>query len=235
MGLVISALGAGGSMFIVPVFLYVFHEPLPVATGTSLAVVGAGALVGAVMHYRRGNVRLKVALAFAAGSMVAAPFGALAHALVPDRVAVGLFSVVLVAAAARMLWGAPQPKEDGDAHRLRTLVPLGVGVGLLTGFLGVGGGFVILPALTLVARLPLKAAVGTSLAIIGLTSVSGAAGYAAKGLVSADLLLSVGGGAMLGAVGGVPLASVLPEKPLRYGFAFLAATVALYMFARAVF
>lgn len=235
MGLVISALGAGGSMFIVPVFLYVFHEPVPVATGTSLAVVGAGALVGALVHYRRGNLRLRVALAFAAGSTVAAPVGAWAHSFVSDRVAVGLFSAVLVVAAVRMLSGTAPVKVDAEPHRLRVLVPLGVGVGLLTGFLGVGGGFVILPALAIVARLPLREAVGTSLAIIALTSITGAAGYAVKGLVSANLLVSVGGGAMLGALAGAPLASKMPERPIRYGFAAVAATVALYMFGRAVF
>ena len=235
MGLVISALGAGGSMFIVPVFLYLFHEPMPVATGTSLAVVGAGALVGALMHYRQGNLRLRVALAFSLGSTVAAPVGAWAHAFVPDRVAVALFSAVLVIAAARMLGGTPEVKENAEPHRLRVLVPLGVGVGLLTGFLGVGGGFVILPALVIVARLPLRQAVGTSLAVISLTSITGAAGYAVKGLVSADLLVSVGSGAMLGALLGAPLSSRLPERPMRYGFAALAAGVSLYMFGRAVF
>jgi uncharacterized membrane protein YfcA len=234
MGLVISALGAGGSIFIVPVFLYLFHEPVAVATGTSLAVVGAGALVGAVMHYRRGNVRLRVALAFSAGSMVAAPVGAAAHALVPDRVAVGLFSLVLVAAAARMVMGTPTPRPAGGEHRLTLLVPLGVGVGLLCGFLGVGGGFLILPALVVLAHLPLKQAVGTSLAVIALTSITGSIGYAAKGLVSADLLISVGGGAMLGALAGAPLGAMLPERPVRLVFAAVAATVALYMLARAV-
>lgn len=233
MGLVISALGAGGSLFIVPVLLFFFHEPVAVATGTSLAVVSAAAAVGALSHARRGNVKLKVALAFGAASMATAPLGAFLHPLISDRASVGLFAAVLVAAGARMLLGAPAPHESPKDHKLLTLLPLGAAVGLLTGFLGVGGGFVIVPALTWGARLSVKHAVGTSLCIIAVTSLTGASGYAAKGLLSVPLLMSIGAGAMAGALLGAPLSHHLPDKPIRYGFAAMSFAVAIYMLVRA--
>lgn len=235
MGLLISALGAGGSLFIVPVLLYLFHEPIQSATGTSLAVVFAAAVVGALGHARRGNVKWKVALGFGVASMAAAPLGAVFHTFVPDRVAVGLFAVVLVVAAARIVLGPPAPHESANDHTFARLLPLGGGVGLLTGFLGVGGGFVIVPALTWGARLSIKHAVGTSLTIIALTSATGASSYAWKGFVSVPLLLSVGAGAIAGALVGAPLSGWLPDRPLRYGFAALSACVALYMIGRALF
>lgn len=233
MGVVVSALGAGGSLFIVPVLLYLFHEPLPSATGTSLAVVAAAAAVGAVWHWRMGHVRKRVALRFGAASMAVAPLGAWAHQFVPERVGVALFAAALIAASARMVLGPPLPREDARPLALATLLPLGAGVGLLTGFLGVGGGFMIVPALTWGARLPIRHAVGTSLLVIAATSTTGAIGYAAEGQLSPTLLVTVGGGAIAGALVGAPVASALPEAPVRYAFACMAALVALYMLGRA--
>jgi len=121
-----------------------------------------------------------------------------------------------------------------DAHgepRLawKFLVPVGLGLGVMTGFLGVGGGFLIVPALVTLARLPLKAAIGTSMAIITAASFTGALTYVLEGAAPMGLVVPMGAGAMLGALVGAPLAGKLPERPLKVGFALLAVTVSLGM------
>lgn len=234
MGLIISALGAGGSLFIVPTLLFIFRAPLPVATGTSLAVVFAASLVGALGHLRNHNVRLRIAVAFGLASMAAAPVGAMLHPLISDTASEALFAFILLVAGVRMLLSLPADDTTMPEHRLWVLAPMGAAVGLATGFLGVGGGFLIVPALVWGARLPIRQAIGTSLTIIAATTATGGATYAIKGLVSAPLLLSLGGGAIVGALLGAPLSAHLPDRPVRYGFAALTFGVAIFMFIRVV-
>ena len=230
LGLVFGALGAGGGVLGVPVLLYVFHQPMAQATGTSLAILFGTALVSAISHHRRGNVDTKLALAFGAAALIAAPAGALLHRRLPENVTLALFCAVLLAAAARM-WFA---KSEGEGHGRFALVPtlgLGVAVGLLTGLLGVGGGFLIVPALTMFLGAGVRRAIGTSSAIVCASSLSGAATYALDGAVEPTLLAVVGGGALLGAFLGVPLASKLPERALRRAFAVVAVLVCARMLA----
>jgi uncharacterized protein len=231
LGLVFAALGAGGGVLAVPVLLYVFHRPMEAATGTSLAILFGTALVSAISHGRRGNVDVKIALAFGGAALAAAPLGALVHRRLPERVTVAAFCVVLLIAAARM-WLAPG--KDAEAHGRFSLVPtlaLGLGIGFVTGLLGVGGGFLIVPALTALLGVPVRRAIGTSAAIVCASSLSGAATYAVAGAVEPQLLFVIGGGALLGAVAGVPLSQKLPEQALRRGFAVVAVLVCARMVA----
>jgi uncharacterized membrane protein YfcA len=232
MGLLISTLGAGGSVFIVPVLLFLFEEPLESATGTSLAVVFAAAAVGAIGHARRGTVNLRVVMLFGGASMVGALAGSFMHELAPESARLFLFGVALAIAAYRMLWGPPTGRAPPDPRAVR-LVPLGLLLGVFTGFLGVGGGFLIVPALIWGARLQLHQAIGTSLAIIAMASSTAAIGHLSQGHVSPPLLLSVGSGALLGAALGAPLSGRLPEAPLRRVFGVMAALVAVRFFVRA--
>lgn len=234
MGLIIAALGAGGSLFIVPILLYLLHQPVHVATGTSLAVVGAAALVGTIGHFRKGNLDLHSALLFGAASMAAAPAGAWMHRFVSERATLISFAGLLFAASARMLFGAaPPPSKSQRPDALRVL-PLGLLLGLLTGFLGVGGGFIIVPVLCWGAKLPLRLAIGTSLAVIAMTSATGIIGHWMQGNVNVGLLVSCGTGAMLGAIVGARLSGKLPERPIRYAFATMAAALGVYMLVRSV-
>lgn len=230
MGLTISALGAGGSLFIVPVLVYLLHEPVSTATGTSLAVVFAAAVVGAIGHWHQRRVRWKVAASFGGAAMLGAVGGAAVHDLVEDEMHLVLFACALCVAAGRMAIGhAPPAAAAPPAAGLLRVLPLGAATGVVTGFLGVGGGFLIVPALTWGARLGVREAIGTSLAVIAASSATGAASHALQGHASLPRVLIVGAGAVLGALAGARLSGKLPERPLRYSFATLALAVAVYM------
>ncbi|MGQ0505735.1 MAG: sulfite exporter TauE/SafE family protein [Myxococcaceae bacterium] len=232
MGLTISVLGAGGSLFIVPVLIFLFHEPVTRATGTSLAVVFAAALVGTVGHWRKGNVAPRVAVLFGVSAMAGAFLGAQLHPLASERASHLFFAIALVVAAVRMAKGNPPDVQADDAPpSVMLLIPLGICAGVMTGFLGVGGGFLIVPILVFLARMHVRQAIGTSLAVIALSSVSGAVGYALQGEVSGTLMLSIGGGAVAGAVLGAPLSGRIAERPLRLLFAAMAALLAVRFLA----
>jgi uncharacterized membrane protein YfcA len=229
-GLLLSVLGGGGGLFIVPLLVFGLHTPVKEATGTSLAVVFAGALVGATGHWLRGNLNLRVTALFGSASMLGALGGAALHPLVADRTLLAIFAAVLVIAAGRMAFGADDNDGRGRvAPRAAILLPLGLVIGGLSGFLGVGGGFLMVPALTWATGLSLRQAVGTSLAVIALSSLSGAIGHAIQGQVSGSLLFTVGGGAVLGALIGAPISGKLPERPIRLAFSVLTLAVAVYM------
>lgn len=229
----LSVLGAGGSIFVVPALIYGLHTTASEATGTSLLVVGGASLVGAVGHWRRGHVHLRVAAVFSVAAMLGAVGGTSLHALATDRVLTTLFAIILFVAAARMAFGKTVDVAEAEP-RIAILVPLGLGIGVVSGFLGVGGGFLILPALSLGARLPVRLAIGTSLVVIAASSLTGAATHAAHGLLRFDVLASVGSGALLGALAGAPLAGKIPERPLKRGFSVLAVCVGAYMLVRSL-
>jgi uncharacterized membrane protein YfcA len=233
-GLILSVLGAGGSMFIVPVLVYAMHLPVSEATGTALAVVCSAAAVGAYGHWKKGNLDLKVTVPFGGAAIAGAFVGALLHSLVADRILLGLFAGTLFIAAARMALGNEDRARTGEPPKLWLLLTLGLGIGVFSGFLGVGGGFVIVPALTWGAKLPLRPAIGTSLAVISMSCLSGAIGHAIQGHVSPLLLATVGSGGVLGAFAGAPLSGKIPEKPLRLAFAVLVLCLGIYMTVRVV-
>ena len=230
LGLTFAALGAGGGLLAVPVLLYVFHQPLTPATGTALAILFGAAVVSAVSHHRHGNVDWKVAAVFGAGSLTGAPLGALLHQRLPERLTLGLFCAVLLAAAVRMGLSKGDAEAKGGFQPLPGAA-LGVGIGVLSGLLGVGGGFLIVPALTTFLGVPVRRAIGTSTAVVGASSLGGAATYVAEGAVEPTLLAVIGGGAALGALLGAPLGRRLPEPALRKAFAVLALGVCGRMLA----
>ncbi|MBL8918287.1 MAG: sulfite exporter TauE/SafE family protein [Myxococcaceae bacterium] len=231
LGIVFALLGAGGGILAVPALLAIFSVSMAEATGAGLAVVWAAAVSGALAHGRAGRVNGRVALVFGLPSIAGAALGAKLHALVPERVTVALFSIVLAVAVVSMF------RRRSEARRapvsLPALVFAGAATGVLTGFLGVGGGFLIVPALTLWAGLELHAAIGTSMAVIAMSSLSGALVHLWAGHVPASLVVPMGAGAVGGAMLGAPLAGRLPERPLRVGFAVLALIVAAGMGAKA--
>ncbi|MDX2013413.1 MAG: sulfite exporter TauE/SafE family protein [Myxococcaceae bacterium] len=232
LGLVFAVLGAGGGILAVPVLLVLFGTSLQTATGAGLAVVWAAALSGAVSHARGGRVDVKVAASFGLPSIAGAALGAKLHALVPERVSMVAFAVVLLVALVALF--RPKLEGDGKRPRLAAMVLVGLVTGALTGFLGVGGGFLIVPALTLFAGLPLHRAIGTSMAVISLASLSGAVVHLLAGHVPFELVLPMGAGAVVGAFAGAPLAGKLPERPLRLGFATLSVVVAVGMLVKAL-
>jgi uncharacterized membrane protein YfcA len=230
MGLVFAVLGAGGGIIAVPVLLMLFALPMSSATAGALAVVWAAAMTAAFGHARGRRVDWRVALAFGLPSMVGAMGGARLNALSPERLTTGLFALVLVVATLAMFRKKP---ENPKAAALPVVLAAGLGIGVLTGYLGVGGGFLIVPALVTLAQVPLHRAVGTSTAIIAGSSFAGAVTTMVRDPALVSLVLPIAGGAMVGALVGAPLAGKLPEKPLRLGFAALAFSIAATMAWRA--
>lgn len=232
-GLSLGLLGGGGSILTVPILVYaVGLEPKP-AVAASLAVVGATSLVGALGHWRAGNVRARTAAVFGGVAMVGAFAGARFAVLLSGQVQLVLFAVVMLVAAVFMLRGrrpgAPTggTEEPLPALRLAPLALQGLAVGLMTGVVGVGGGFLIVPALVLLGRLPMKAAVGTSLVVIAMNSASGFLGYVGQVSLPWPFLAGFTTVAALGVVAGTTLARRAPQAALRQGFALLLVVVGL--------
>jgi len=220
-GLSLGLLGGGGSILTVPVLVYVLGYAAKPAIAISLPVVGVTSLVGAALHWRLGNVRLGTAGLFGVLAMVGAFAGAKLAAFVSGAVQLVLLAVVMVAAAASMLRGGEAGAATGSADpaRLPLLVPVALGVGVLTGLVGIGGGFLVVPALVLLARVPMREAVGTSLLVIAMNSASGFAGY--LGTVDFDWRFLAGftAAAVVGALAGTSLAARVPQEALKRGLA----------------
>ncbi|MEO6066818.1 MAG: sulfite exporter TauE/SafE family protein, partial [Gemmatimonadales bacterium] len=179
-GLSLGLLGGGGSILTVPIFRYALEMGVKESIGMSLGVVSVTSLVGALRHWHKGNLDLKALVAFAPAAILSTYLGARLAQYVPDVVQLVALGVVMLTAAILMWKGAPPLSREGDGGRGRrpgAVIAIGVALGLLTGIVGVGGGFLIVPALVLLLGLDMKRAVGTSLGVIALNAASGFVGY----------------------------------------------------------
>jgi hypothetical protein len=224
-GLSLGLLGGGGSILTVPVFVYVLGYDPKLAIAMSLPVVGTTSLLGAVAHWRAGNVRLETAALFGFAAMVAAYIGArLAH-LLTGAVQLSLLAVIMVAAAISMFVNARRSSSTtaesptGRAASLQLLIPVALVVGLITGIVGIGGGFLIVPALVLLGGVAMKQAVGTSLLVIAMNCASGFAGYIGRVEIPWSFVLSFLAVAAIGILVGTSLAGRVPQRALKQAFA----------------
>lgn len=174
-GVSLGLLGSGGSIFTVPILHYALGQPEKVAVAGSLFVVGCVSLLTAIPQARAGQVDWRLAAAFGLPGVVGTWLGAAASRWVPGPVQLALFAVVMLLAAGAMFM---RPKSDSTTRRSAWKIAIdGLSVGILTGLVGVGGGFMIVPALVLLGGLPMHTAIGTSLVIIAAKSFSGFLGY----------------------------------------------------------
>ncbi len=227
-GVVLGGLGGGGAVLALPILLYLAREPPREAIATSLLVVGATSAVGALRKWRLGEVRLKQGLTFAAGGMLGALAGARIAAHVEPRALLVAFAALMLVSAGLMLRPA---RPQTSRVRPWLVVPVGLASGLITGAVGAGGGFIVIPALVLVLGVPMREAAGTSLLVIALQSLAGAAGQ--LGHVHVDPLLSAGmaASASAGVLLGTAVATRLPVVALRRALAGLMAVAAAYLLA----
>ncbi|MGQ0647893.1 MAG: sulfite exporter TauE/SafE family protein [Gemmatimonadaceae bacterium] len=237
-GVVLGLLGGGGSLLALPIFLYVFQVPTKPAVAMSLAVVGMSAFVGFASHLRQRTVHLPIALPFGGLAMAGAFIAArLAHR-VPEQWQLGLFAAFALCAAALMLrdsFRPPRADASASGPQPRFSVLLGVqavGVGVLTSLIGAGGGFVIVPALVLLARIPVKEAVGSSLLIITMNALSGFAGYIGQVAIDWPLVGAFTAVAAAGAVTGTRLVRHVPQQRIKQGFAAMIIAIGTYVIAR---
>lgn len=217
-GAVLGMLGGGGSMLITPLLVYVAGWPPAEAIPASLATVGLTAAAGAWQHARRGGVALRAGLSWAAASALGALVGGRLAGHVPPRVLMTAFAVAMAAAALAMLReGSDTPKRA----RTGVIVLAALGTGAFTGLVGAGGGFAVVPGLVLLAGLPMRSAIGTSLFVIALQSSAGLVGHLSHASLDAVRVLLVSAGAVAGSLGGARLAGRLSGARLKKGFALL--------------
>lgn len=233
-GLIVGAVGGGGAILALPVLVYVLGEGVGPASTASLIVIALAAAVGAGARAGHGHVCWRLALLFSAPAAVGSLGGALLSKEASPRLLILAFvPVMLVAAGAT--WqrsGAGSTEEDigcppADA---RVVAGAGLAVGALTGFFGVGGGFVIVPVLTIALGLAFRRAVATSLVIITLTGVAALASHLLAGSrpdfgITATLAAATVAGALLGTA----IADRLPQKALARAFAVIVTLVALFL------
>ncbi|MEK7409118.1 MAG: sulfite exporter TauE/SafE family protein [Acidobacteriota bacterium] len=219
-GLVLGTLGSGGAILMLPVLVYVAGIPPQRAIDMSLIIVGGAAALASFLHYRRGNYHAKATLVFGATGLVGAYVGSTFTHRVAEHVLMLIFALVMAVAGAAMLRKRPEPHLGERCHLWRCLM-IGLGVGLLTGFLGVGGGFLIIPALIVLANIEPRKAVGASLAVITINCLAGLLGHLRYGAVDVAVALQFLGLASAGMLAGVTVAGRLPEMTLRRGFALM--------------
>ena len=234
-GLSLGLLGGGGSILTIPVFVYVLGFGAKEAIAMSFPVVGATSLVGAIGHWRAGNVEVRTAALFGLVAMVGSYAGARLAVLVTGAVQLTLLAVVMLAAAASMLRTRPAT-SGGEAsgsgskgRRLVTVAIAGVAVGMLTGFVGIGGGFLIVPALVILAKTPMKHAVGTSLLIIAMNSASGFLGYLEQVPIPWEFTALFTAVAIAGILAGTYLVRFVSQSTLRRAFAAFLIVTSCFM------
>jgi uncharacterized protein len=239
-GVSLGLLGGGGSILTVPILRYVLGMEGHAAIATSLLVVGTTSLAALLAHARKGRVRWRTGLIFGGAGMLGAFLaGRVAHR-VPAPLLLVAFSVIMFATALAMLRRERRPRDEGPAAGRRRETPLpiskilveGLVVGAVTGFVGAGGGFLVVPALVLLGRLPMATAIGTSLLVIALKSFAGFAGYVGHTAVDWPLALGVCIFSVIGSFGGARLAARLSAQTLRQAFGWFVVAMAFFILAR---
>ncbi len=238
MGLILGLLGGGGGILTVPILVGFFGLSATVATGNSLFIVGLTSAAGAVQGVLKKQTAINPAIMLAIPSMIGALLSRMylvpaipdrIYSLTRDQVLLGSFAILMVAVGVRMLKKNKTTAESKQNPIL--VVSAGLLIGLLSGTLGAGGGFLILPALTLLLGVEIERAIPTSLLVISIQSLGGFLGETGKPL-DWSLLLSIAGVALVGMAIGLKLRERAPRKALEVGFAVLVFTVAVWMFLK---
>ncbi|MBX9721829.1 MAG: sulfite exporter TauE/SafE family protein [Candidatus Obscuribacterales bacterium] len=236
-GTLLGLLGGGGSIIAVPILVYGVGLEAKAAIGTSLLIVGLASLLAAWSHYRKQAMVVPTALIFGATGGLGSFAGSRLAQLIPDVVQLILLAVVMALVALLMLrHKQPAIPAGGDDTKISLPVVLasGFGAGLLTGLIGVGGGFIIVPALTILLRMPIRKAIGTSLLIIGINSMVGALSYASKLSMNLSILPFAISTLAAAPVAG-RLAHFIPQEKLKFSFAISLLVLSAWMLTKQVF
>lgn len=247
-GISLGLIGGGGSILTVPVLVYLFGIDVTLATSYSLFVIGITSLVGAFQNYSKGQVNIRTALLFGISSIATVFLSRklLLPAIPENLFAIGefvvtkafatmtLFATLMLFASISMIRSnKDSAKQYNNAHNygrfLFNLLFAGIGVGLVTGLLGAGGGFLLIPVLVLLFKMPMKDAVGTSLLIIALNSLFGFAGDIGNVHPNWQFLLTLTAIAIAGILAGNYLSNRIDGKRLKKGFGWFVLIMAVYI------
>ncbi len=230
-GLSLGLLGGGGSILTVPALVYLVGQSPQAAVTASLVIVGANSAMGAFMHRSQGTLNWKVALVFGGAGMATAYLAAGWSKAISSTTLMLLFAgLMLVVGLLMLLRPTPLGSDEGGRGWLVTVAG-GAGVGVLTGFLGVGGGFLIVPALVMLVGLPFRQAVGTSLVVIAMNSLAGFLGHLQGPPLDIGLVTIFVTAGLTGALVGVRLTRLLPPEHLRKAFAVFVIVLAIFLLA----
>ncbi len=230
-GASLGLLGGGGSILTVPALVYLVGQPPQIAVTTSLAIVGANSIMGAYFHQSQGTLNWRVALVFGGVGMILAYFAAGVSAQInPDVLMVAFAALMLIVGSALLLRRTVTAQANIPAHPSAIkVIGGGAVVGLLTGLLGVGGGFLIVPALVMLVGLPMHHAVGTSLVIIAMNSAAGFAGHANHFTLDLPVIAAFVSAGVIGTFAGSRWGKHLDAVLLRKVFALFVIGLALLL------
>lgn len=226
----LGLLGGGGSILTVPALVYLVGQTPQVAVMTSLAIVGANSAMGAFFHQAQGTLNWHVALLFGGAGMATAFLAAgFSDRLSPDVIMVAFAGLMLLIGLLLVFRRTNNSSRELEHLSLGKIIVSGAAVGLLTGILGVGGGFLIVPALVMLVGLPMQQAVGTSLVVIAMNSLAGFVGHLGDGALDVPSLVVFVAAGLAGTFAGARLAHRLPAAKLRQLFAGFVILLALFL------
>ncbi len=227
-GLSLGLLGGGGSILTVPALVYLVGQSPQAAVTASLMIVGLNSAMGAFMHRSQGTLNWKVALVFGSVGMAMAYVAAGWSKVVAPTTLMILFAVLMFVIGLFMIL-KPSPSQENAGRGWLVTVASGAGVGLMTGFLGVGGGFLIVPALVMLVGLPIRQAVGTSLVIIAMNSLAGFLGHLHGPAIDVQVVAIFVVAGIGGALAGARLTKFVHPEHLRKGFAVFVIGLAVFL------
>jgi len=241
-GILLGLLGGGGSILTVPVLVYIAGLSAKNAIVTSLIVVGITSVIALINHARRGFVCWKTGLTFGFAGMFGAFIGGRTAAYIPDPILMVLFAGIMMMASIAMIRGNKKTRSDQPSSKNLCPVHLpvlailfdGFIVGFITGLVGVGGGFLLVPALNFLAALPMHAAIGTSLFIIVLQSGAALAGHASHMQIDPTLTLTFTGFAIIGSFLGSLASARISSLHLKRGFGIFVFCLGSYLLYREI-
>ncbi len=244
-GMLLGVFGSGGSIITMPALLYLLDVEPKAAIAMSLGIVAITASITALQHWYHGNVNLKITAIFGLFGVIGTYVGAQIGVITPVVIQLSVFALVMYVAAWKILRPSPQHKSVGaavavcpdgycDDLEYGHIAIHGIAVGILTGIVGVGGGFLIVPALVLLSGLPMKRAVGTSLSIVALKSFAGFAGYADSVTIDYQMMMIFTIIAVVGSLAASQLGHYLPANLLKKGFGGFLLLVASYILFKSV-
>ena len=228
-GLSLGLLGGGGSILAVPIMVYTANISPKVAVAMSLAVVGVTTLFGVYGHYKARNINIKLALQFGGAAIPSTFLGSYLSQLISGTTQLIIFSIVMILAALFMLKGRQEVEEANTQQNLLMTLLSGSFVGVMTGLIGVGGGFLIVPSLMYFTGTKIKEAVGTSLFIISLNSLIGFTSYLNKVDIDWSFMSKFTLASIIGILIGSKLVPFIPAQKLKKAFAIFLIIMGIFI------
>jgi uncharacterized protein len=229
-GLSLGLLGGGGSILTVPALVYLVGQTPQAAVTTSLAIVGANSVMGAFFHNSQGKLDWKVAFMFGSiGMLVSYLSTSISKSISSETLLIAFALLMLVVGIMLLIRRTQEEATTYQSKPLWFVLASGAGVGLLTGILGVGGGFLIVPALVMLVGLPVQMAVGTSLVVIAMNSAAGFLGHVGNGSLDWMVTLVFTSAGLLGTFSGMKLSKRLSSSKLQKAFAVFVIILAVFL------